>query len=134
IRDPDGSVSGIFVQGHDVTEAHELAREVAFQAAHDPLTGLFNRRAFASHTSNLDSAPGTHTLLYMDLDHFKIVNDRCGHAAGDALLLQVAKVLQAHAGDTGMLARMGGDEFALVLRDCPEDAANERAHVLRRAV
>jgi len=130
----DGKISGIFVQGHDVTEAHELAREVSFQAAHDPLTGLFNRRAFASHTQGLDVAPGTHALLYMDLDHFKIVNDRCGHAAGDALLLQVSQVLQQNVRQTDILARMGGDEFALVMRDCPQEAAQERAHVLRRAV
>lgn len=130
----DGKVSGIFVQGHDVTEAHELAREVSFQAAHDPLTGLFNRRAFANHTQGLDVTPGTHALLYMDLDHFKIVNDRCGHAAGDALLLQVSQVLQQNVRQTDILARMGGDEFALVMLDCPQEAARELAHVLRRAV
>lgn len=134
IRDADGKVSGIFVQGHDVTEAHELAQEVSFQAAHDPLTGLYNRRAFANHTRGLDSVPGSHALLYMDLDHFKIVNDRCGHAAGDALLLQVAKVLQQNVRQSDILARMGGDEFALVLCGCPEEAAEDRAHVLRRAV
>lgn len=134
IRDQDGKVSGIFVQGHDVTEAHELAREVSFQAAHDPLTGLYNRRAFANHTQDLDAGPESHALLYMDLDHFKIVNDRCGHAAGDALLLQVAKVLQQNVRQTDILARMGGDEFALVLRNCSEAAAEKHAHVLRHAV
>lgn len=134
IRDPDGKVSGIFVQGHDVTEAHELAQEVSFQAAHDSLTGLYNRRAFANRTRDLDAVPGPHALLYMDLDHFKIVNDRCGHAAGDALLLQVAQVLRQNVRQTDILARMGGDEFALVLCGCPEEAAEERAHVLRRAV
>lgn len=134
IRDPDGKISGIFVQGHDVTEAYELAQEVSFQAAHDPLTGLYNRRAFANRTRDLDTEPGTHALLYMDLDHFKIVNDRCGHAAGDALLVQVARVLQQNVRQSDILARMGGDEFALVLCGCPEEAAEERAHVLRRAV
>lgn len=134
IRDPDGTISGIFVQGHDVTEAYELAQEVSFQAAHDPLTGLYNRRAFADRTRDLDTEPGTHALLYMDLDHFKIVNDRCGHAAGDALLVQVARVLQQNVRQSDILARMGGDEFALVLCGCPEEAAEERAHVLRRAV
>lgn len=134
IRDPDGTISGIFVQGHDVTEAYELAQEVSFQAAHDPLTGLYNRRAFVDRTRDLVTEPGTHALLYMDLDHFKIVNDRCGHAAGDALLVQVARVLQQNVRQSDILARMGGDEFALVLCGCPEEAAEERAHVLRRAV
>lgn len=134
IRDSTGQVSGIFVQGHDVTEAHELAREVAYQAAHDPLTGLYNRREFARQTAALDAQSGSHALLYMDLDHFKIVNDRCGHAAGDALLLQAASVLRQHIGDEDLLARLGGDEFALVLRDCAEPAALELAHVLRRKI
>lgn len=134
VRDPAGQVSGIFVQGHDVTEAHELAREVSYQAAHDPLTGLYNRREFARQIVELDTLSGSHALLYMDLDHFKIVNDRCGHAAGDALLVQVAGVLQEHVRDTDLLARLGGDEFALVLRDCSEQVATERANDLRRMI
>lgn len=134
IREPGGQVSGIFVQGHDVTEAYELAREVSYQAAHDPLTGLYNRREFARQTAELDKLAGSHALLYMDLDHFKIVNDRCGHAAGDTLLIQVAGVLQEHVRDSDLLARLGGDEFALVLRGCSEEDAAERANTLRRMV
>ena len=134
IRDPAGQVSGIFVQGHDVTEAYELAREVSYQAARDPLTGLYNRREFSRQTAELDHLSGSHALLYMDLDHFKIINDRCGHAAGDALLVQVSSVLQEHIRETDLLARLGGDEFALVLRDCSEEEAAECANTLRRRV
>ena len=118
----DGKVSGIFVQGHDVSEAHALAREVAYQSAHDPLTGLCNRREFTRLTADLAAQPGTHVLMYLDLDHFKIVNDRGGHAAGDALLQQVARIFERHVRKTDLLARLGGDEFALVLRDCADES------------
>lgn len=126
-------VTGIFVQGNDVTEAYTLAREVAFQAAHDTLTGLFNRREFARLTGQIDT-PGPHALLYMDIDHFKIVNDRCGHVAGDSLLMEVTGVLSRVAGEGAVLARLGGDEFALLLPDCSSDEAVAMAHRLRRAV
>lgn len=131
IRDPSGQISGIFVQGHDVTEAYELAQEVSYQAAHDSLTGLYNRREFDKKSHELEGLPGPHALLYMDLDHFKIINDRGGHAAGDALLRQVAAILQQHVKHTDLLARLGGDEFALILRDCSETDAIELAHTLR---
>lgn len=131
VGDHAGQISGIFVQGHDVTETHKLAQEISYQAAHDSLTGLYNRREFARQVQALEELPGPHALLYMDLDHFKIINDRCGHAAGDALLLQVVDVLRQHINDTDVLARLGGDEFALILPKCPEDKALERAHLLR---
>src|SRR5690606_33610559 len=102
-------------QGHDVTEAHRLAQEVSYQAAHDSLTGLYNRREFAKKSDELEGLAGPHALLYIDLDHFKIVNDRGGHAAGDALLRQVAAVLQQHVRKSDLLTRLGGDEFALIL-------------------
>lgn len=147
IRNAHGQVTGIFVQGHDVTDAYLVAKEVSYQAAHDPLTGLFNRREFArliemlatpAHSLSADEAPAIsgkpHALLYLDLDQFKIVNDRCGHAAGDELLRQVAKLLSDHVRETDILARMGGDEFALVLRHCNADHALQRAECLRKAV
>jgi|TARA_A100001391_G_scaffold205462_1_gene206951 diguanylate cyclase (GGDEF)-like protein len=135
------------VQGHDVTDAHLLAREVSFQAAHDPLTGLYNRREFARLTQALVNPPvgygahestvnvnQPHALLYLDLDQFKIVNDRCGHAAGDELLRQVAGLLNQQVRDTDILARMGGDEFAIVLRHCDARKAQQQAERLRVAV
>lgn len=133
ILNESSEVTGIFVQGNDVTEAHTLAQEVAFQAAHDALTGLLNRREFERLSGQIDT-PGPHALLYMDLDHFKIVNDRCGHAAGDSLLREVTDVFSEIAGEDAVLARLGGDEFVLLLPDCSSDAAISLAHRMRRAV
>lgn len=132
--DSDGCVTGIFVQGNDVTEAYLLAQEVSYQAAHDSLTGLHNRRAFSQKTDRIEGH-GPHAILYMDIDHFKIVNDRCGHGAGDELLLMVAGALQTQCdGERDLLARLGGDEFALMRRNCDLDEALELAECLRRAV
>lgn len=134
IRDASGQIKGIFVQGHDVSEAHRLALEVSYQAAHDSLTGLYNRREFTKRSLALEEVPGPHALLYMDLDHFKIVNDRGGHAAGDALLQKVAKVLQQEARKTDLLTRLGGDEFALILLDSSKEEALEVANRLRQKI
>ncbi|PLC48802.1 hypothetical protein CR159_15775 [Pollutimonas subterranea] len=71
MRDPQGKIMGIFVQGHDVTDVHELAQEVSYQAAHDSLTGLYNRREFAKQSRKVEGITGPHALLYLDLDHFK---------------------------------------------------------------
>lgn len=134
IFDGNGKVTGIFAQGNDVTEAYVLAQEVTYQAAHDSLTGLYNRREFGRQTQNLQE-PGSHALLYMDIDHLKIVNDRCGHAAGDSLLIQVAAALMSQCdSDHDLLARLGGDEFALVRRNCSQDAAIALANRLCRSV
>ena len=133
IFDADQNVTGIFVQGNDVTDAHTLAQEIAYQAAHDSLTGLWNRRGFSRQTEAIEG-PGPHALLYMDVDHFKIVNDRCGHAAGDSLLVEVTNALKSRCNGKGVLARLGGDEFALVRRDCDLQAAFQLAQELRAGV
>jgi diguanylate cyclase (GGDEF)-like protein len=133
IFDNERQVTGIFVQGNDVTEAHLLALEVTYQAAHDSLTGLYNRREFSKRTQSIGGS-GPHALLYMDLDHFKIVNDRCGHAAGDKLLLAVAGVFTDCSDQEDVLARLGGDEFALVRRECAPEDAILLANRLRTAV
>ena len=129
----EGKVTGIFVQGNDVTEAHQLAQEVSYRAAHDPLTGLSNRRDFADKTANLQGT-GPHALLYMDIDHFKIVNDRCGHAAGDQLLTEVASHIRQQSSSDDVLARLGGDEFALVRWKCSKEEAVALADQMRQAV
>ncbi|MEG3164714.1 EAL domain-containing protein [Sphingomonas sp. PB2P19] len=134
IVDNHGKVTGIFAQGNDVTDAHKLAQDVAYQASHDFLTGLCNRREFCRQIPDIDE-PGSHALLYMDIDHLKIVNDRCGHAAGDTLLLQVADALRSQCDDEhDLLARLGGDEFALVRRNCSAEAALALATRLCAAV
>ncbi|MFN7102109.1 MAG: diguanylate cyclase [Pseudorhizobium sp.] len=131
--DRHGKISGIFVQGNDVTEAAELAREVSHQAQHDPLTSLFNRRGFSRRTNGI-KGPGPNALLYMDIDHFKIVNDRCSHAAGDSLLLHVAQRLKEECSVDDVLARLGGDEFALLRPNCGLEEALQLAGRLREAV
>lgn len=133
IRDDAGNVTGILTQGNDVTEAFLLAQDVTYQAAHDSLTGLYNRREFGRQMQ-AGSEPGSHALFYMDLDQFKIVNDCCGHGAGDMLLINVASALQAECRDDDLLARLGGDEFALVRRDCGSEEATKLANDLREAV
>ncbi|MCG6116161.1 MAG: EAL domain-containing protein [Mesorhizobium sp.] len=129
----NGSVTGIFVQGNDVTEAHLLAQKVTYQAAHDSLTGLCNRREFSRQTEQATGA-GPHALLYMDIDHFKIVNDRCGHAAGDELLLEVTRTVKENCEEGDVLARLGGDEFALLRPGCGSKEAVALAEVMSKAV
>ncbi len=121
--------------------AQKLYREkerVSYQASHDALTGLANRRELELRLSNalhMAKQTGTeHTLLYLDLDQFKIVNDTCGHIAGDELLRQLAVILEhsIRKGDT--LARIGGDEFGVLLENCTRDEAVRIAGSLREAV
>lgn len=137
IRDNDGHVSGIFVQGHDVSEAYALSLEVSHQAAHDSLTGLVNRREFERRLHHaLDSLDGgaVHSVFYIDMDQFKIVNDTCGHSAGDALLRHVGSLLSTHVSPRDTLARLGGDEFGVLLENCPEATAARIANELRELI
>jgi len=138
IRDRDGVILGAVVVFHDVTEIQGMARRMAFLASHDPLTGLLNRREFETrlqqvlqkaHTGDRD-----HALLYLDLDQFKIVNDTCGHIAGDELLKQLAHHMQKEIRASDVLARLGGDEFGVVLEDCTIDKAHQIADLLRQSV
>ena len=138
IRDRDGAILGAVVVFHDVTEIQGMARHMAFLASRDPLTGLLNRREFESRLQHvLDSARAgarTHALLYLDLDQFKIVNDTCGHVAGDELLKQLASQLQKEIRASDMLARLGGDEFGVILEDCSIDKTEQIADLLRQSV
>ncbi|MBR0565672.1 diguanylate cyclase [Azoarcus sp. L1K30] len=116
----------------------EATSKLAFQALHDPLTGLPNRRAFEQ---TLESAversrrSGDHaTLCFIDLDRFKIVNDSCGHAAGDELLQEIAQMIKSRIRSGDLISRIGGDEFALVLHDCTPEDARRLAESLREAV
>ena len=127
IRDRQGEVVGAVLVFHDVTEERRTARALRFHAAHDPLTGLINRREFelrleqALERATVDSTELA--LCYIDLDQFKVVNDTCGHAAGDELLRQVALMLQSRLHRRDTLARLGGDEFGLLLEACPQTVA-----------
>ncbi len=138
IRDRQGKVSGAVLVLHDVTEMREIARQLTYQATHDPLTGLVNRREFEVRLEGaLEMARTnghTHALCYVDLDQFKVVNDTCGHSAGDELLSKLGSLLRAKVRDSDTLARLGGDEFGLLLECCPLEKAQEIAESLRRLI
>jgi len=121
----------------DIAEREFVAR-LSWQASHDALTGLVNRREFETRLGNaLDSLshkPSEHSLMFLDLDQFKVVNDTCGHAAGDQLLKQMSDLLQENLRTGGILARLGGDEFGVLLEDCDANSAAGIAERLRLAV
>ncbi|MEM6254163.1 MAG: EAL domain-containing protein [Cyanobacteria bacterium P01_D01_bin.156] len=131
IRSDKGDILGTVLVFHDVTEERGRSHQLAWQAAHDPLTGLYNRKRFIQYLDDaiedLMPTQRQHMLCYMDLDHFKAVNDTCGHAAGDQLLRQVTALWQGCIRQTDILARLGGDEFGLILYDCNLARASEIA-------
>ena len=130
----NGEILGVVLVFNDVTEARHLALQATHQAAHDALTGLVNRREFEVRLEEaLRSAKDRgieHSLCYLDLDQFKIVNDTAGHVAGDELLKQVTEMLKAKVRSRDTLARIGGDEFSLILEYCPLDKAHQIAESL----
>ncbi|MGD8323285.1 MAG: EAL domain-containing protein [Gammaproteobacteria bacterium] len=138
IRAPGGEVDGCVVSFHDVTEMRGIAREMSYQATHDALTGLINRAEFERRLATaLESArsDGSHFVVsYLDLDRFKLVNDTSGHLAGDNLLREVGALLRHQVRDSDTVARMGGDEFAMLLAGCPLDKARQIADEVCSAV
>ncbi|RKT45102.1 PAS domain S-box-containing protein/diguanylate cyclase (GGDEF)-like protein [Thiocapsa rosea] len=138
IRDRRGQVVGGVLVFHDVTVARSIAQRIRWAATHDALTGLVNRREFESRVEEaLATARNSdkhHTLCYLDLDRFKIVNDTAGHAAGDALLKEISALLQEKLRESDTLARLGGDEFGVLLESCPLDRAELIAADLLAAV
>ena len=112
--------------------------QVAAAALYDPLTGLHNRRFFLEHLQREMAFARRHSfplhLLYLDLDNFKLINDRWGHLAGDQALIQVARQLQDQVRQEDLLARMGGDEFALLVRGIPDSQILQLAGRLQQAV
>jgi len=133
IKDKQGNILGVILVFHDVSKARKLAGELSWQASHDSLTGLANRLEFEVRlkaTLNKDDIDSHHALLYMDLDQFKVVNDTCGHVAGDELLKQLAGLFQKHVRDNDVLARLGGDEFGVFLENCPTENAHKIAETI----
>jgi diguanylate cyclase (GGDEF)-like protein/PAS domain S-box-containing protein len=138
IRDPLGNVTGGVLVFHDVSESRELNRRLSYAASHDVLTELVNRREFEQRLERaLKSAKARETsyaVLYLDLDQFKIVNDACGHNAGDALLKQIGSLLKSKIRWRDTLARLGGDEFGVLLESCTMDEALRTAEALRENI
>ncbi len=122
IRDREGQLIGVVLVFRDVSERRRTADKIAWQASHDALTGLVNRFEFERRLEHLLRSPNpgdrSHAMLYMDLDQFKVVNDTCGHPAGDEMLRQLTGVLTCEVRDEDTLARLGGDEFGLLLMNC----------------
>ncbi len=124
-----GIVVGKVIVFRDVTEQRRLSEELTYRATHDSLTGLANRAEFEAQLQRARLAvqsgqvPGV--LMFIDLDRFKLVNDTCGHAAGDRLLRQVAKMLREMVRSRDGVARLGGDEFAVLLEACSLESARE---------
>ena len=135
---PDEKVIGILGCYEDITKTRRLSQQLKYLASHDSLTGLVNRHAFEERlglvveTTQVDAS--SHALCYLDLDQFKVVNDTCGHSAGDELLNQLGTVLQQHVRHTDTLARLGGDEFAVLMEQCSMQQANRVAEFLRQAI
>lgn len=138
ISDYDGSIIGVVLVFRNVTSVREMANQLSYQATHDELTGLINRREFESRiklslqTASIDAVE--HSLCYLDLDQFKIVNDTCGHVAGDELLRQLSKLLKHKIREGDTLARLGGDEFGVLYLNCTMTKAEELAESLRHSI
>jgi diguanylate cyclase (GGDEF)-like protein/PAS domain S-box-containing protein len=139
ILDRSGILRGAVFVLNDVTEYRALSRQLKHQAERDSLTGLFNRFYLEGKLSQLlaelaSDSTQEHILCYLDLDHFKVVNDTCGHAAGDELLRQLSLILQQQVRTSDILARLGGDEFALLLCHCSLENAYQVAKAILHAV
>ncbi len=138
IRGGDDEQLGAVLVFRDVTSARKLSSQLNWQASHDPLTGLLNRREFENQLNHLvaSAKPNekTHAVMYLDLDRFKIVNDTCGHSAGDELLRQITSVIVKLLRSNDVLARLGGDEFGILLERCQPDDALRIANLLRLEV
>ena len=139
IRDREGVVVGAVMVFHDVSRERRMRRLLSYQATHDPLTGLVNRREFenrlnAAFRTAREQESVRHVMVYVDLDQFKVVNDTCGHAAGDELLRQLASLLQGRVRSSDTLARLGGDEFGILLQSCTLETATRLAEGIRQAI
>jgi diguanylate cyclase (GGDEF)-like protein/PAS domain S-box-containing protein len=138
IRNSARELVGAVVMLHDVTEMRGLTRQMSYQATHDALSGLVNRREFERRLEEaIESGhrgDGQHVLCYLDLDRFKLVNDTSGHLAGDSMLREVAKLLRDAVRDSDTVGRLGGDEFGILLVGCPLEKARQIADDVTRAV
>ncbi len=137
IHDHAGTTIGAVLIFRDMTEARRAERQLSYHASHDALTGLVNRREFERRLERIlatATQEEAHGVVYLDLDQFKVVNDTCGHVAGDELLRQVGAVLASKVRKSDTLARLGGDEFGVLLEHCQQGQALRIAHQLREAL
>jgi len=118
----------------DITQRKQQELQLAYLASHDPLTNLYNRTEFENYLQDAISSQSAHILLFIDLDQFKVINDTCGHAAGDECLRQITAVFKLHISSHDMLARLGGDEFGIILWNQSPEQGMESAERLRQAL
>lgn len=137
VEEPDGAAA-ILLVCEDISETQHLWERLSYQESHDCLTGLLNRVSFEGRLACLlrdaKAERSEHALCYFDLDQFKIINDTCGHAAGDELLRQMARLLAQASGEVLTLSRLGGDEFGVLMEYCTMEQARALAHELREAI
>lgn len=134
VVNPNGEKE-LFIVSEDMTERHKLAQALSYQATHDSLTGLFNRSEFERQLELLLAAGEIgHALCYLDLDQFKIINDACGHLAGDGLLKNIAEFLNRNVSPDDVLARLGGDEFGILMKHCSLEQAAIIANEIRQLI
>lgn len=138
IKNQNKELLGIILTFRDATEKRRLSVEMKYRATHDPLTDLINRSEFENRLyktfSRTKRSKCTGALMYIDLDRFKLVNDSCGHSVGDELLQNISQVLSSFVGKNDTLARIGGDEFAIILQDCSDESAHHIATTICKAV
>ncbi len=138
MKNATGDMMGCVIVIKDVSHARKLTSQLSFQASHDMLTGLYNRRKFEEHLQeallNVREENREHSLCYLDLDQFKIVNDTCGHIAGDELLQQLPALFNTVLRSGDVIARLGGDEFGVLLENCNIIQAKKIADKLRQQV
>lgn len=132
IFDANSHVIGGVMVFRDVTKTRALTREMVHYARHDVLTGLPNRFEFEERTAHfidrINGHGGQGAVMFIDLDHFKVVNDTCGHFVGDTLLRQIGEIVKSCVDKWDIVARLGGDEFAVLLEDCDEEEARRVAN------
>jgi diguanylate cyclase (GGDEF)-like protein/PAS domain S-box-containing protein len=138
IHEKENESDGFLITLRDITEMKRMSETIDYQASHDSLTGLSNREEFSFMLSEilggLKTSDSRHALLVIDIDRFKAINDTCGTMAGDELLRQIASHVQANISRKDVSARIGGDEFAIILRDCEPDDSINVAKRLKEAV
>lgn len=138
LTDADGRLTGVRGTAVDITVASLLESELKHHASHDSLTGLYNRREFDNilhtQTMNFRKTGNALCVCVLDLDRFKIVNDNCGHSAGDDLLKKIAELIQQHVREHDIVARYGGDEFAILLMGCSLNGGVRIAEAIRKSI
>ena len=138
INNIKGEVTHFVCFQEDLTNEYQLTEQLSYQATHDALTGLLNRHEFERHAGRLLSTArqnkDKHAVCIMDLDQFKVINDTCGHLAGDEMLRQISQLLKDTIRKSDILARLGGDEFGVLMEDCSIDNAHQVAVNIQNAI